>query len=1317
MKLGYGQDALKRGFFAYEKDRKVDSVFVFDRANAEIDHSHGIKLSEPPNVRLWQRFLDIFQKLYEVDREAFFTEVFKENLSNERVVTTLAETLFGTKGSRLILARTLDDLLVHGLIPRPTPKAPHAASSPMSSPPPRPNRRSMGSTPEESINEDRDETLSKEAIQIVKYVEKLWDMTEEHAKRGAIGMLIFEEWLLNDALEDTDLREAFINQIDSPREFARILAQRWSNAVAPGGFTMPQVLKSHDAHFGLLSNDDARCMYSRFMFQVVGRQGAIYRKRRAQVVKDLRISWSSLQAFKPRQSESLIAHFIEAHKYNTGQVLVHARSLLANLQRKTEVGSSLDETAKIRRRESTFANQKKALTSKNEFDQTVLSHQTIFLLTMAKEIGEISDTKWLIVFSYILFAITGEVYDISEMKQICITGGSLVLRSRQLLWRLYQDIAIKINSAPGVKSVATDDTEINHTNAGSRAMSYFDTESNMPKIEIVGTSPTSRKTSEAGAEALARDFNKRSLNFVGVYGGASDNAPNAAKMINDFVDLCLKDVLKELKKTNNDVQEILVNGVSPVAVWVGSGTHILSLLSNEFRKKSFGEKTAMDEASGGQLPYKWGAVLRSDQRVSGRGVSVYQVNLKKIFGRPIGFWNNKITEENEARWGQSVQSRIELLRYIDYPMGLLPPANASLAPNALAAAAIFLRKRLKKSSWQIFALLQVAIWSCSPQIVFSIRAEVEMAGFFLRELAFLRSRPDRPYLSRFAPEFKMRIWVGRLHEFYVSFVKQMAQDPAALLPDCMARLPLMFDTDSERQEMTQRLKLGGLAQLALFKKHCSWIYEGLGIVLSINTPSVTGPVARALAQVIGDLMFPTENEIKANAMAAVEKHKHEDVDQFWFQLAQADASVVRQYALQFLIVGGDPSQVDSLSVEWLALCRLTSSAEDQAIIRDQFDKFVPLMHQRQLHYVDPNLTDTTMLEGLFSVERRKNDKSKTSARSDEEIFWDQSVIKRLREIGRSVGDQQRNASKSRRDSKVFGPSNKISDQQYSDWCSTYAQVHAILLKTREIFLPMFTQEKMSQAPKVRSLKVDQSYSSQDTKLAEEWATKLDADSALFHREVSCAELEEKGKKVKLTFKVDDTAVPAPMLKRLSHRYAKAGYKILEKELQCHLPLSLLAMRALSSRSWPESPLKILLATLLPHNIRGVDIDGCFRPDGLIFKDKSLSVLNIFLQNARLLLEFLGSHEDDVRDILSVSPQVSRFNKGAGSAGAFFIIGPFSIAHPTTLPWPGMWGEEEEEVESEIDKYEKYARIWHGKGDFQSIFVSEAASAADTALSI
>ena len=104
-----------------------------------------------------------------------------------------------------------------------------------------------------------------------------------------------------------------------------------------------------------------------------------------------------------------------------------------------------------------------------------------------------------------------------------------------MLWRLHQDIASRINSAPGVRSVAIDDTEINHINAGSRAIAYFDTESNMPKIEIIGTSPTSRKTAEAGAEALARDFKNRAISFAGVNGGSSDNASNASKAILDFL--------------------------------------------------------------------------------------------------------------------------------------------------------------------------------------------------------------------------------------------------------------------------------------------------------------------------------------------------------------------------------------------------------------------------------------------------------------------------------------------------------------------------------------------------------------------------------------------------------------------------------------------------------------------------------------------------------------------------------------------------------------------------------------------------------------
>jgi hypothetical protein len=74
----------------------------------------------------------------------------------------------------------------------------------------------------------------------------------------------------------------------------------------------------------------------------------------------------------------------------------------------------------------------------------------------------------------------------------------------------------------------------------------------------------------------------------------------------------------------------------------------------------------MEDPSGGQLPYKWDRVLRSDQQVSGRGTSIYQYLLNKFFGG-IGFWSKRMTEEHEGRWGQSVMSRKEILAFVDYP--------------------------------------------------------------------------------------------------------------------------------------------------------------------------------------------------------------------------------------------------------------------------------------------------------------------------------------------------------------------------------------------------------------------------------------------------------------------------------------------------------------------------------------------------------------------------------------------------------------------------------------------------------------------------
>jgi len=69
---------------------------------------------------------------------------------------------------------------------------------------------------------------------------------------------------------------------------------------------------------------------------------------------------------------------------------------------------------------------------------------------------------------------------------------------------------------------------------------------------------------------------------------------------------------------------------------------------------------------------------------------------------------------------------------------------------------------------------------------------------------------------------------------------------------------------------------------------------------------------------------------------------------------------------------------------------------------------------------------------------------------------------------------------------------------------------------------------------------------------------------------------------------------------------------------------------------------------------------CFRQNGAILKGGALGALKIFSRNARLLLDFLGFHEDDLRDILRPDVEPSSYIKGAGSAGAFFIAGPFAV---------------------------------------------------------
>ena len=81
----------------------------------------------------------------------------------------------------------------------------------------------------------------------------------------------------------------------------------------------------------------------------------------------------------------------------------------------------------------------------------------------------------------------------------------------------------------------------------------------------------------------------------------------------------------------------------------GSRLHLWHLLNGHFRSNSFMVKIGMDSPTPG-LPFKWNAILRSDQQVSSRGMSSFRVMLKTFFGGS-GFWSLVMTEEHEGAMG------------------------------------------------------------------------------------------------------------------------------------------------------------------------------------------------------------------------------------------------------------------------------------------------------------------------------------------------------------------------------------------------------------------------------------------------------------------------------------------------------------------------------------------------------------------------------------------------------------------------------------------------------------------------------------------
>ena len=596
MELGYGQDPVIRVFFVHEKRRKVVAIFIFDRSKAQEALASGGLRPDAPIIRLWTQFEGIFVQFYYKDRELFLQLAFEVHMSHEKVQGTLAETLLGVKGSRLTIVATLDRFLRDGLLPQPDPKDASSAStssaeagsrqsSPKITPPAKRSRRSLGSPELSGLEEPPSEELSREGAGVMNYVQSLFDLTEQEARRGNIAPLAFEEFVLEYALHDTELLDAFKDMRDSPKAFSTQLVERWRAAVIPCGACMPPLFKV-DGPGGSLNIDDCRIYFARFISSVVGSRAHMDRMTRKEQLICIRDEWSALQMFKPRRSQTLIEHALNARRYNWGCAVVHPRSIFSAIN-----SASAQSTNNL----DAFDQHKKAMTEKNEFSQTLLSHRTIFLLYLAKEIGEISDVKWLLVSSLFVMVMTGELLDINKMKQLCITGPALVTRARQLTWRLQKSIAAKINAAPGVHSVATDDTEIAKCNAGSRAVSFVDVDKKRPDYEHVSCTPTGRKTSTAGALALVDSIKEKQITFTNQQGGSSDNAPNALLMISQFFDLAQQEV------NGADIVTIF-NGVPLRCICVGSQVHILHLANGHFRDNSFGSKVGHGHTNSGPTP-------------------------------------------------------------------------------------------------------------------------------------------------------------------------------------------------------------------------------------------------------------------------------------------------------------------------------------------------------------------------------------------------------------------------------------------------------------------------------------------------------------------------------------------------------------------------------------------------------------------------------------------------------------------------------------------------------------------------------------------
>jgi hypothetical protein len=734
---------------------------------------------------------------------------------------------------------------------------------------------------------------------------------------------------------------------------------------------------------------------------------------------------------------------------------------------------------------------------------------------------------------------------------------------------------VELVNASDTKFFSCDMTGNGGVEMNSQHVYFFNFALDAPESLALPSPPVGAKDAAHAAGALMDSCQTAGISTVGTQGGCSDNAPNAANTIAGFFKLTEQDA--NGVDGNGETIGTIINGVVKRLLFVGSPMHQLHLFFEHWRAASVGGKTDMNDANHLQMVYKFGAVVRSDQRISKSGScnSLYQAIINEVFGghaQAKGWWSIIVAQEHEGRWGVSQNALAFAWRLVK----ALPPG--SLYSNGLAASMMAIREQLKPGCWQLDAAMQVSVWSYAVEIRFAMCMEVEFGALYTSELDWLRNPSTRPYLSHYKSLFRLRELPSHRHNGLRRDVQELANDPWAKLP-----ITKQFVEDNVPEEdrglYLARAQAGADAMKANFIKHSQFLYRDWGLVLMINGLGCAGAAARMMAVIAPDLLFGAHDDLKAAAAVAVEAHKDSQQDRFFRPLFEASAEGVRHWLQQFKLVNATDSaeELRSLGKEWLFLAEHDCTDYKTAkVIHDEFKARLPLLHRRQQLNVDVCVHDSLLDEAQFSIKRRLHEANLTGTAFEDLMFWETTVLASLRISARKLGKDAREkksqaaaAAAADDDDAAANDDAKDKDQK---WCSTHAQCMSVIEQVEVTLVSLLADEHMASAPRIRKDLVEDdrtvgplregdtranTFSGKDSAIVMSWLENAKKKSAGYRgRVVPEAELIAKAADVQLHMQLESTTVvpeQVPLRQRTEHNFPGLPAPRLMAELVCFLP--------------------------------------------------------------------------------------------------------------------------------------------------------------------